>query len=149
MSKAQSRTVEILKKGEADILQEWLADLKAAGWGSDGRISESESQSQAREFLQILGRAARGDMPDIDAPDAAPLRHFLETLSRSLATQGYTSAQTATFVFSLKKPIFARLRKELGSNAEQLAEETWAATELFDKLGMFTVQTYQKSREEI
>jgi len=52
-------------------------------------------------------------------------------------------------VFSLKKPIFARLRKELGSNAEQLAEETWVATELLDKLGMFTVQSYQKSREDI
>jgi rsbT co-antagonist protein RsbR len=63
--------------------------------------------------------------------------------------QGFTSDQTATFVFSVKKPIFARLRTELGKEPEAFAEETWVATELIDKLGLLTVRAFQKAREEV
>jgi rsbT co-antagonist protein RsbR len=74
---------------------------------------------------------------------------FLEELSRERVRQGFSSDQTASFVFSLKKPIFARLRTELAKEPEALAEETWAATELLDKLGLLTVRAFQRAREEV
>ena len=40
------------------------------------------------------------------------------------------------FVFSLKQPLFARLRSELKGDADALAEEIWSATVLLDKLGL-------------
>jgi rsbT co-antagonist protein RsbR len=86
---------------------------------------------------------------DNDAPSSAALRRFLEDLSRTRATQGFTSEQTATFIFSLKKPVFQRLRADFASDPNRLAQETWAATELIDGLGMFTVMAFQKSREDI
>ena len=63
--------------------------------------------------------------------------------------QGSTPSETATFVFSLKQPLFARLRRELGRDAEALADEIWRATQLLDKLGLYTTEVYQKSREEV
>ena len=42
---------------------------------------------------------------------------FLDGISRSRAQQGFTSDETATFIFSFKKPLFERLRKESGKNA--------------------------------
>ena len=53
------------------------------------------------------------------------------------------------FIFSLKKPLFARLRQELGKDADALADETWAVTELLDRMGMLTVRAFQKSREDV
>jgi rsbT co-antagonist protein RsbR len=53
------------------------------------------------------------------------------------------------FVFSLKEPLFARLRQEIGSDTTVLAEETWVANILLDRLGLFTTEVYQQGREEL
>jgi rsbT co-antagonist protein RsbR len=74
---------------------------------------------------------------------------FLEEISRSRATQGFTSDQTAMFIFSFKRPLFASLRKEYAGDAEALAAETWTATQLLDKLGMLTVKAFQQTREDV
>ena len=147
---AANYAIDILKSNEADILRDWLQDLQASGWGEGGRFSQgTDWQGQAREFLQLLAHAARGDKLDLDAPESAALREFLQSLSRTLATRGATSSQTATFVFSLKKPIFARLREIHGKDAQKLADGIWATTEMIDKVGLFTVAAFQQSREEI
>ena len=53
------------------------------------------------------------------------------------------------FVFSLKQPVFGRLRQELSRDPAALAEETWAISTLIDQLGLHTVDLYQKGREEV
>jgi rsbT co-antagonist protein RsbR len=53
------------------------------------------------------------------------------------------------FIFSFKKPLFERLRKEFGDNPQMLAEETWNATELLDKLGLHTIKSFQRAREGV
>jgi rsbT co-antagonist protein RsbR len=143
-----TQTIEILKTGGAAILNDWLQELKSSGAG-DNRISESDLRSQAGEFLKLFEDSALGDLSDIEVEQALPLRNFLETLSRTRANQGFTSAQTATFIFSLKKSIFKRLREDLSSDPQRLADETWAASELFDRLGMFAVMAFQRSREDV
>jgi rsbT co-antagonist protein RsbR len=62
---------------------------------------------------------------------------------------GFSSDQTAWFLFSFKKPLFARLGLELGKDAPRLAAEVWQATELLDRLGLMTVRAFQKTREEM
>jgi rsbT co-antagonist protein RsbR len=144
-----NRAIDVLKSNEAEVLGAWLPDLQRAGWGDGGRFADGDWQGQAREFLHLIGNATRGDVLDIESTEAAALRNFLETLSRTMAARGATSAQTAQFVFSLKKPVFNQLRKALGTDATALADGIWSATELFDQLGLHTVATYQKSREDV
>ena len=149
MAKRQGGTVEILRKYEKELLADWLAELKTAG-GGDGRMSDAELRSQAQEFLALLQKSSQqGGVADPDGRDWVPVRDFLDEVSRSRVAQGFSSDQTATFIFSFKKPLFARLRKELGGDAESLADETWAATTLLDKLGMHTVKAFQKTREDV
>ena len=74
---------------------------------------------------------------------------FLGGLSRSRARQGFSPTETATFIFSFKQPLFEKLRKELESDPEELADEIWTASALLDKLGLFTTEAYQKTREEV
>jgi len=77
------------------------------------------------------------------------VRAFLEDLSRQRVLAGFSSDETATFIFSLKRPIFDALRQECAKDADKLANETWAASELVDKLGLHTIKTFQISREEV
>jgi rsbT co-antagonist protein RsbR len=148
MSKPQSRALEILKNNEAGIINDWVAELGRT-FAADGKMNSEELKTEAREMHKLLGEAVRGNTLDLDAASSAGLRTFLETLARTRATQGFTSEQTATFIFSLKKAIFKQLRAEFGSDPNRLAEESWAATELIDRLGLFAVMSYQRSREEI
>jgi rsbT co-antagonist protein RsbR len=74
---------------------------------------------------------------------------MLADLSRSRGQNGFSPSETATFIFSLKKPLFQRLRAEVGRDAGALAQETWKSTELLDRLGLFTMEVFQKSREEV
>ncbi len=86
---------------------------------------------------------------DITAPGWDQSRTVLEDVSRSHATLGLTPSETATFVFSLKEPFFALLREKVGKDPDRLAQEIWIATMLLDKLGLYTVEAFQKSREDI
>jgi rsbT co-antagonist protein RsbR len=126
-------------------LQEQKADTRVAG-----RIKEQEIRAQCAEFLDRVNKAAQGDrLTNIDGPEWDAVRDLLADLSRSRGLQGFSPSETATFVFSLKKPLFELIRREWGKEPEALARESWLSTELLDKLGLFTTEAYQKVREEI
>jgi rsbT co-antagonist protein RsbR len=147
-NQAPSRTPGVIRKHESDLLSDWLAEMKALG--VDSRMSESELRAQAKEFLQLLPEATgNGKAGHLEGAEGAKLRDFLEQISTSRVVQGFNSAETATFIFSFKKPLFSRLQKEFGKDAEALAHETLVASELLDKLGLHTVKAFQKTREDV
>ena len=146
--KGQTRTSGVIKKYESELLGDWLGEMNGAA--TDGRISEAELRSQAQEFLDLLQEAIRhGKTNHIDGPEWTKVREFLEQVSASRVGRGFASDETATFIFSFKKPLFSRLQKEFGKDSEALAAEIWAATELLDKLGLHTVKAFQKTREDV
>jgi rsbT co-antagonist protein RsbR len=77
------------------------------------------------------------------------VRDILSDLSRSRARSGFSPSETATFVFSLKQPIFAVLQQQFQNDAGTLAAETWHTSTLLDQLGIWTIEVYQKGREEV
>ena len=139
----------ILKTYEAELLDEWQREqLSAFRLGS--KISESEVRTQSREFLNLLQVATQsGNVTDVQGPSYGRVRDMLGDVSRSRGLQGFSPSETAIFVFSLKRPLFARIQKEVAADADALATVTWSATELLDKLGLYTTEVYQKSREEV
>ena len=70
-------------------------------------------------------------------------------LFRSRAIQGFSPSDTARFVFSLKEPLFRRIREAHRKDAEALAADTWTLSHLIDDLGLYTTEAFQKSREEV
>jgi rsbT co-antagonist protein RsbR len=145
----KSRIPEILKSHEADLLADWTrAQVSAPGMA--GRIKEADLRGQCATFLRLLQEASQGDnLANVAAPEWSAAREMLDEVSRSRGQQGFSPSETATFVFSLKQPLFARLRRELGKDPEALAEETWRATELLDRLGLYTTEVYQRTREHV
>ena len=147
----QTRTpmVAALLERQSTLHSEWMTELRKAGL-EDRRISDAELKAQTSEFLQLLGDAAEQDEHlDVSHPEWDATRKFLEGVSRSRVQQGFESDQTATFIFSLKRPLFARLRENAGKDADALAQQTWIATEMLDKLGLYTMKAYERSREEV
>ncbi len=147
---ADSKLAEILSKNRADILEEWVREQTADGLVRSGLIREGELRAQCEEFVRLLADATRaGNVTDVRAAAYEPVREMLERVSRTRGEQGFKPSATAVFVFSLKRPLFSRLRRELGEDATGLFREVWAATELLDALGLYTTEVYQQNREEI
>jgi rsbT co-antagonist protein RsbR len=146
MSKPAALVLDIVQQDSAALLDEWLAELKARGTGADHRISQSELKEQGGELLRLLVPAIAAGT-DVAGDQWRPVREFLEGVSRSRAVQGFTSSETAAFIFSLKRPLFARIRTR--ADAATLGDAVWTITELVDALGMHTVATFQKTREDV
>ena len=139
----------LVRDREKEILPEWLELQKKAGSLQTGRVTEAQLSEQSTEFLRLFrdGLAAGG----VDVANAAytPAREFLGKVSRSRAGQGFSPIETATFVFSLKQPLFGALNRDKTLSPTDLAKITWAITILLDELGLQTFATFQKTREEV
>ena len=146
----KSKISDILQHHEEELLETWVQEQLASNTRRPDLISDFELRQQSAEFLRAFRQASQGsNLNDIRNPQWDHVREILTDLSRSRAQQGFTASETATFVFSLKQPLFARLRQELEKNPDALAEEIWAATVLLDTLGLFTTEVYQQSREAV
>ena len=145
----ESRIPELLYRHEADLLASWIQEQKAQ-LGQSGRITDQELRIQCTEFLAHLRKAVQSDsLTDIDSPHWNQIRDLLGGVSRDRGRQGFSPSETATFVFTLKKPLFELIRREFSRDPEELARESWLTTELLDKLGLFTTEVHQKAREEV
>jgi rsbT co-antagonist protein RsbR len=137
----------LLAKHEQSLLDEWVR-LQLAGLGRRDDATERELREHSRRFAAALRKAlAAGASDDIHGPAWAEVRDLLGEISTQRARQGSTPTETATFVFSLKQPVFERLRAE-STDGTAVAETTWAVTTLLDKLGLFTTEVFQRGREE-
>jgi rsbT co-antagonist protein RsbR len=144
-----TRLPQLVAGDQHKLLKAWLELQHEAGALGSGQIKEGQLREQSEQFLDhFRGALEAGAGPDVEAPAWQDVRDLLAEVSRSRATQGFTPSQTAMFVFSLKQPLFEILRLSI-SDAQQLADETWLATLLLDRLGLFTTEAHQKSREEV
>ena len=139
----------LVSANEAAILPEWLSLQKKSGVLDTGRISEAELNSQSRSFLHLLRDALGQGANDAGLPAYDPVKGMLGDLSRSRALQGFSPSETATFVFSLKQPLFNAMNRDASLSAKQIVDLTWSVTLLLDELGLYTLEIYQKSREEV
>jgi rsbT co-antagonist protein RsbR len=146
---AQATAVaQIISKNEQQILEQWVSLQLSAPTLRADLIKERELREQSREFLQQFSTAINAASENTDAVAWNPVKEVLAGVSRNRATQGFTPSETAMFVFSLKQPIFELLRKEIQDIAK-FAGESWRVTALLDKLGLYTTEVYQKSRESV
>ena len=131
------------------LLARWRDLIVAAGGTGSGRLKDGELQRQCRDFLAALMEGLRSGASQITEPGFAPARELLDDISKSRAVLGFSPRETATFVFSLKEPLFERLRSETGGDAAAIVTTCWQFMELIDQLGLYTMDVYQRSREEL
>ena len=138
---------ESLKKQQDSVLQSWMAFQLAATTLRRDLIKESELREQSREFLSLVTQALPSGT-DIVREAWEPVKDFLRHIVRARASQGFTSSETATFVFSLKQPLFDVIRTITKDSAD-VVQEAWNVTVLLDALGLYTMELYQQDREAV
>jgi rsbT co-antagonist protein RsbR len=138
-------------KDEQQIFDNWLKQQLSAKTRRVDLIKESDLRRESSEFLKAFRQAAEsGEHQELEHPSWAPVREVLSDISRSRARQGFTPSETATFVLSLKQPLFEGIQVRLGKDgAEAVTAALWNTTVLLDKLALVTAEFYQKEREEI
>jgi rsbT co-antagonist protein RsbR len=139
---------EILSTNESSLVEDWLKQM-SSGVRRFDLIKESELRSQCALFLKLLRQGCESGGTDLEAAAWGPMREMMAEITRSRAQQGFTPSETASFVFSFKKPLFDRVRARYQGDAEALAAELWSATELVDSIGLYTVEAFLKSREQV
>jgi rsbT co-antagonist protein RsbR len=138
----------LIEKHFQYLTEEWQACQRREG-AVAGQITEAQIADQSRRFLAELRQAvAGGHFEDVTGHEWDSTRSLLDMVATERAIQGLSPGQTAVFVLSLKEPLFALLRREIG-DLDTLARETWIASLLIDKLGLYTVEAYQKGREDV
>src|SRR6476620_7905440 len=148
ISTVRSEFRRLIVERREEILTAWVKEQLKEGRAES--LPAVELRAQGDEFLTLITDPADTDsILDANAAAWAPARAFLADLSRTRARQGFSPSETASFVFALKRPLFAMLRAEFADDAAQLGEEIWNATELLDQLGLLTMEEYQRGREEV
>lgn len=141
---------DVIQHHESDILQQWLKEQLASTNSHSSLIKESTLREQSQGFLSALRRASQdGSAIDLSRPEWTEVRQFLTDLSASRAQLGFSPTETATFIFSLKQPLFQYLRQALGANSDAFADAVWQSNNLMDQLGLFTIGVSQQSREQV
>jgi rsbT co-antagonist protein RsbR len=149
-SNGSSSLAKVLANFGTELLDDWVKEQTSVGTRRSGALKESEIRDQCRDFLNALRTATQvGSSDDIQAAQWKDVRDLLTRISRSRGLQGFSPSETASFIFSLKKPLFSQIRREHANNGQSLVDETWVATELLDRLGLFTTEVHQKAREEV
>jgi len=142
---------DLLTKYESEMLARWMqVQLSAATLRRD-LMRDEELREQSRQFLRLFSEALRREGAALDPSSKSwdGVRSLLDEVSRDRAQAGFSPSETATFVFSLKEPVFEKLREMHGRDGEALGEGIWRATVLLDQLGLYTTEVHQKNREEV
>jgi rsbT co-antagonist protein RsbR len=143
------RLVELVKAQQPAIFAAWMKHQLSSTTERRDLMNEADLERQSREFFDAFVRALDGGgAADPHSQAWAPVKELLTRISQSRATQGFSPGETATFVLSLKQPIFTQLRAAI-KDADELGQETWNATIVLDELGLFTTDAFQKKREEV
>jgi rsbT co-antagonist protein RsbR len=146
---ADAHIAHVLEQDQDALLQDWVAAAQSRPHSGRGAISTGDLRAQCREILSLLPRAIASGDGDINAPAWGGVRESLGSLSRSRAQQGFSPSDTATFVLSLKEPLFKRLRTAAGSDVDALADHVSATTRMLDSLGLYTTEVFLRSREAL
>jgi rsbT co-antagonist protein RsbR len=128
-----------------DVLVKRWVEVVAASVRS--RLTEAELRHQVQEIHRALIDALRAGAFSLNAEGSATLRATLAELSRARARQGFTASETAISIFALKEALVAAM--DVQNADRQGLTDFVAASTVVDDLGLFTFETYAKTREEL
>ncbi|HEX4788110.1 MAG TPA: STAS domain-containing protein [Actinospica sp.] len=142
-SNYSARLVELLTAIGEDLAASWVADVSQS---LRGRVSGAEVERELRELYATLVNALRSGDTDPHGESFAEVRALLSELSRTRARQGFTPTETAISVFALRRVLETTLGDHLKGEDVPVYLRFSA---LIDALGLLTVETYTRAREEL
>ena len=145
-----STLADIIDRYQHELLSDWMQRQQENLRNRRDSMSDAELKADSRDLLDAVRTGlSGGEDSDITRSDWTKARELLGDLSRRRALQGFTPGETATFVLSLKQPLFDRIYRTFEHDSKLMATQIWAASALLDRLGLYTTEAFQKTRDEL
>ena len=93
----------IVAKHKDQVLTEWIREMSMATRRGD-LMKDSELHAQCSRFLDLLAAATAQAGNNFQSSAYDAIRTLVGEFSRTRVVQGFTPTETATFVFSIKRP---------------------------------------------
>jgi len=135
---------EILNADTDQFLAAWVASQKDALSARPELLSREQLARQSRDVIAVLAPALASGAPIAD-PAWDRTRDALTQVSSERARQGFSPSETATFVLSLKRPLFDAIRTRV--KADAIGPALWDATLVVDELALYTTEMTTRARE--
>ncbi|MBS1804249.1 MAG: STAS domain-containing protein [Acidobacteria bacterium] len=140
---------EIISQNEDRLRTEWIRTMSSSVERAD-LISKAEMNEQCGSILKEIVEGVKTSGPEnLSGAGWNGTRELLSSISASRARQGFSPTDVATFVLSLKQPLFVLIRDKMGKSPDQLFETVWSSTRLLDSLALITTEAYTATREEL
>lgn len=140
---------EIISQNAETIRQRWIAEMSQSVVRTD-LISKAEIEEQSRAILDALVEGVKtSGTQNIAGAGWNTTRELLTDITASRARQGFSPVDVATFILSLKQPLFTAIRAHGGKDQDAVFETIWTATELLDRLALITTEAFISTREEL
>jgi rsbT co-antagonist protein RsbR len=140
---------EIISENTETIRKQWISEMSKSVERAD-LISKAEMEEQSRNILNAMVEGIRASGPNnVSAAGWDTTRELLREISASRARQGFSPVDVATFILSLKHPLFSQIRAKFTGNQDRMFAAIWAGTELLDRLALITTEAYITTREEL
>ncbi|MEV0130944.1 STAS domain-containing protein [Dactylosporangium sp. NPDC050688] len=129
---------------EETLVQQWT---EIAARTLRGRLTNAELARQVRDvysaLLALLSTTGDGELTGDHGGES---RAVLAELSRAWARQGFTPSETASLVFTVKEVV---LNLTGSGQTDQTLKDFLQLSLLVDDMGLFTFETYTKTRESV
>ena len=140
---------EIISQNEDRIRAEWIRTMSSAVERAD-LITKAELDEQCGSILKEIVAGVKTSGPEnLGGAGWNGARELLSSISSSRARQGFSPTDVATFLLSLKQPLFVLIREKMAKSPDALFETVWSATQLLDRLALITTESYTAAREEL
>jgi rsbT co-antagonist protein RsbR len=133
--------LRLLWDDEDALLRRWV---NAASVHLQGQAAATELERSFRDLVTALSKAISVAGLDLDDESYGEVRALLAELSRDRARRGFTPSETAVSVFALKDALF-----EVAMESEQPSAALITASRWVDGLGLLTMDSYTRAREEV
>ena len=144
----QNKLANSVLDQQENILKAWVDFQLAATTLRQDLMKDGELREQSCEFLGLFTQALLEGGLNVNTPSWKPVKDFLGQTARTRVSRGFTPTETATFIFSLKQPLFDVVGTNV-KNPKDLLAELWAVTVLLDQLGLQIMELHQQNREEV
>ncbi len=142
-----SKLSDLLQEHEKEILESWLKDLPANTRRRD-LLADGAFNREASDLLQSITAASK-EGTDTAGAGWSAVRDQLADIASTRAAKGFSPTDTAVFVFSLKQPVLSKLGQVYANQPKVAFDEMWNATLIFDRLGLFTIESTIKARDRV
>ena len=143
-----SKLYDVVSSNEDQIRSEWMREMATSVRRGD-LISEKELNDQSRELLTSIVQGLKSGDNDLANPAWTHAKELLEGISVSRAKQGFSPEETATYILSLKQPMFSAIQRDGAKGADAAFQTVWAATQVLDSLALITANATIAAREQM